>query len=135
MRIPQAKAKGPLLWWGRFRYVYGHAAVYIAMVQLALIGAMAYNTTIQPWALEYLGWNIAFWQYCVVLVSIMIAGMLLEFMLGVPSFLTTANEQQYKHGNPIKTNLDAVKAKQAEIESKLDKITKHLGIEEEERTG
>jgi len=131
MGIPQAKAKGLLLWWGRFRYVYGHAATYIAMVQMALIAAMAYNTTVQPWASEYLGWSIHFWQYCTVLVVILGVGMVLEFTLGVPAFLTTANEQWYKHGNPVKTNLDAVKAKQAEIEEKLNKVMKHLGIEEE----
>jgi len=136
MGIPQAKAKGLLLWWGRFRYVYGHASTYIAMVQMALIAAMAYNTTVQPWVTQYLGRSITFWQYCVVLTVILGAGMVLEFTLGVPSFLTTANEQWYKHGNPVKTNLDAVRAKQTEIERKIDKVMKHLGIDETgEKTG
>ena len=100
------------------------------MVQMALIAAMAYNTTVQPWVTQYLGRSITFWQYCVALTVILGAGMVLEFTLGVPSFLTTANEQWYKHGNPVKTNLDAVRAKQTEIERKIDKVMKHLGIDE-----
>jgi len=129
MHIPQVKANGLLLWWGRFRFVYGHAATYVAMVQMVLIAAMAYSTTVQPWAAEYLGWNITFWQYCTILIIILGIGMVLEFTFGIPAFLVTTNEQWYKHGNPVKTNLDAVKEKQKEIEAKLDKIIRRLEIE------
>jgi len=137
MHIPQVNAKGGiLLWWGKFRFVYGHAATYVGMIQMALIVAVAYNTTLRPWIVDYLGWDVTFWQYCVVLGALLLVGMVLEFALGVPAFLAIANEQWYKHGNPIKTDIDIVKAglsemksKQTETDEKLAKIMKRLEIE------
>jgi len=130
MHIPQAKAKGILLRWGQFRFAFAHAALYVGMIQMLLIVLIAYNTTLKPWITDYLGWNIAFWQYCLVLGVLLVVGMALEFVFGVPSYLTVVNEQTYKHNNPIKIGLDEVKEKQKEIEDKLDKVMKHLGIEE-----
>ena len=130
MRIPQAKAKGILLRWGQFRFVYGHAALYVGMLQMLLIILMAYNTTLRPWITDYLGWNITLWQYCLVLGGLLIIGMALEFMFGVPSYLTVVNEQTYKHGNPIKTGIDEINRRQDEMDGKLDKVMKHMGIEE-----
>lgn len=130
MHIPQVNAKGGiLLWWGKFRFVYGHAATYVGMIQMALIIAVAYNTTLKPWVVSYLGWDMTFWQYCIVLGVLLLVGMVLEFALGVPAFLAIANEQWYKHGNPIKTDIDTVKSKQAEMDDKVNKIMKRLEIE------
>jgi len=130
MNLPQARIKGPLRWWGRLRFMYGHAAFYVGAVQLALVAAMAYNTTVQPWMSQYLGWSITFWQYCLVLIVILVVGMVIDFMFGVPARIAVANEQQYKHESPIKTDLTIVKQKQADLERKLDKVIKHMGIEE-----
>ena len=124
--IPQqVKAKGILLWWGRFRFMYGHAVFYVGAIQLALVAAMAYNTTVQPWISQYLGWDITFWQYCLILVAVLFTAMVLDFLFGVPALIAVANEQQYKHESPIKRDLTAVNRK-------VDRIMKHLGIEEEE---
>lgn len=130
MNMPQAKAKGVLLWWGKFRFMYNHAVFYVGAIQLVLIAAIAYNTTVQPWVTQYLGWSIHFWQYCVVLGAILVAGMVLEFTFGVPALIAVSNEQMYKHASPIKADFAAVQKKQAEIEAKLDKVMKHMGIEE-----
>lgn len=129
MNLPQARIKGPLRWWGKLRFMYGHAVFYVGAMQLALVAAMAYNTTVQPWMAQYLGWNITFWQYCSVLVAILAVGMVVDFMFGVPALIAVANEQQYKHENPIRKDLTLVKSKQAELEGKLDKIMGHMGIE------
>jgi len=129
MHIPQAKAKGVLLRWGQFRFAFAHAALYVGMIQMLLIVLMAYNTTLRPWITDYLGWNIAFWQYGLILGVLLIIGMALEFMFGVPSYLTVVNEQTTKHNNPIMIGIDEVKDKQEEIEAKLDKVMKRLEIE------
>lgn len=131
MNIPQVKARGPLLWWGKLRFMYNHAVFYVGAIQLTLIAAVAYNTTVQPWISQYLGWSISFWQYCVVLVAVLVSGMVLEFVFGVPATIAIANEQTYKHANPIRADLVIVKEKQAELEAKLNKIMGHMGIEEE----
>jgi len=129
MHIPQAKAKGILLRWGQFRFMYNYAIVYIGMIQMLLIAAVAYNTTLKPWIAQYLGWDITLWQYAIILVAVVIAGMVLEFALGVPAIIAVSNEQMYKHNSPIKTDFAEVKQKQREIEGKLDKIMEHLKIE------
>jgi len=128
--LPQAQARGPLRWWGKFRFMYGHAVFYVGIIQLSLIAAVAYNTTVQPWVAQYLGWNMTFWQYCVILVAVLSLGMVLEFMFGVPALIAIANEQQYKHESPIKADMVIVKQKQDDLESKLNNIMKHMGIEE-----
>ena len=129
MHIPQVKARWVLLWWGKFRFMYNHAVFYVGAIQLVLVAAVAYNTTVQPWVDQYLGWSITFWQYCVALGGILIVGMVVEFVFGVPAVLAVANEQVYKHENPIRVDFVAVKAKQAEIEEKINKIMEHLEIE------
>ena len=124
VNLPQAKIKGPLRWWGKFRFMYGHAVFYVGAIQLVLIAAMAYNTTVQPWVAQYLEWNMTFWQYCLVLAAILLTGMVVDFMFGVPALIAVANEQQYKHESPIKRDLAVVK-------KNLSKIMENLGIEEE----
>ena len=133
LNIPQLKPKGLLLWWGKFRFMYGNAAFYVGALQLALVAIMAYNTTVRPWAAEYLGWNILFWQYCVFLVVSVLMGVLIEFMVTVPALIAVSNEQMYKHDSPIKTDFEdvkreqeAAKKKQEEIEKKLDEILRRL---------
>jgi len=110
--------------------MYNYAIFYIGAIQLVLIAAVAYNTTMQPWVAQYLGWNIHFWQYCVVLGAILVVGMVLEFTFGVPALIAVSNEQMYKHASPIKLDFVEVKSKQTELEEKLNKIMKHMGIEE-----
>jgi len=129
MHIPQVKAKGALLWWGKFRFMYSYAVFYVGVLQLVLVAAVAYNTTLKPWMVEYLGWDITFWQYCLVLGIILTVGMLLEFALGVPALIAISNEQMYKHDSPIKSDFIDVKRKQKELEEKLDKIIAKMGIE------
>lgn len=129
MNIPQVKARGILLWWGKFRFMYNHAIFYVGVIQMVLIAATAYNTTLQPWMAEYLGWNIAFWQYCIALGAMLLVGMILEFTIGVPAVIAISNEQMYKHQNPIRADLDKVRSQQAEMQDKLDKIMKRMDIE------
>lgn len=126
LNIPQLKPKGLLLWWGKFRFMYGNAAFYVGALQLALVAVMAYNTTVRPWAVEYLGWNILFWQYCVFLVVSVLLGVLAEFMITVPALIAVSNEQMYKHDSPIKTDFEDVKKKQEEHDKILAEMQKTL---------
>jgi hypothetical protein len=130
MFIPQVKAKGILLWWGKLRFMYSYAVFYVGLIQLILVAVVAYNTTLRPWLVTYLGWDITLWQYGIVLGVIVIAGMALEFIFGIPALITVSNEQMYKHDSPIKSDFIEVKKKQAEMDEKINKIMEKLGIEE-----
>ena len=130
MHIPQAKARGILLRWGQFRFMYSYAVFYVNLIQLVLVAAVAYNTTLKPWVVTYLGWDIALWQYCIILAVLVTIGMVLEFVFGIPALIAVSNEQMYKHESPIRTDFAEVKRKQTEIEGKVDKIMDRLGIRE-----
>lgn len=129
MNIPQVKARGLLLWWGKFRFMYGHATFYVGLIQMILIALMAYNTTIRPWASEYLGWQITFWQYCIVLAITVTVGIVIEFMVSVPALIAVSNEQMYKHESPIRTDFIHVQQRQDELDKKLLLIMTRLGID------
>lgn len=127
-KLPQVKATGPLLWWGRFRFMFGHAAFYMSAVSIALLAPTAYNTTIREWVLDYFGWDMPFLVFMVVLVFVIIFGIILEYVVSVPAIIAVSNEQMYKHESPIDRDFKAVKAKQKEDGEKIDLIMKHLGI-------
>ena len=117
------------MWWGKFRFMYGHATFYVGLIQMILIALMAYNTTIQPWAVEYLGWRITFWQYCALLGVTVTVGIVVEFMVSVPALIAVSNEQMYKHESPIKTDFISVRQRQDELDRKILLIMEHLGID------
>ncbi len=132
IKVPQVKAKGVLLWWGRFRFMFAHAVFYVSMVSLAMLAATFYNTTLREWASLYFGFEMTFWMFCVGLVVVLIFGILVEFTFSVPAIIAVSNEQMYKHQSPIKTDFDDVKNKQIEHDKKLDKIMEHLGIKDDD---
>lgn len=132
IRIPQIKARGLLLWWGRFRFMFAHAVFYVSMVSLAMLAATFYNTTLREWASLYFGFEMTFWMFCAGLLIVIILGILVEFVLTVPAIIAVSNEQMYKHQSPIKDDFEEVKAKQLEQDKKLDKIIKHLEIEDDD---
>lgn len=129
IRIPQVKAKGVLRWWGRFRFMFGHAVFYVSAVNMALLAATAYNTTVRDWVLEYIGWNMSFGMFVVIMVAIVGVGFLIEYMISVPALIAESNFQMYEHQSPIKRDFDEVKAKQAELETNLRAIAEHMGLE------
>jgi ABC-type proline/glycine betaine transport system permease subunit len=125
MKIPQIKPRGVFYWWGRLRFMYSQAVFYVGFIQMALVAAMAYNTTVQPWALKYLHWNINFWQYSVLLVALVMIGIVLEFIITVPAIIAVSNEQMYKHESPIKEDF-------VDIRRRLKLLMKHLNLTEED---
>ena len=129
VKIPQVKARGLLLWWGRFRFMFAHATFYVSMVSMAMLAATFYHTTLREWASLYFGIEMTFWMFVVGLVVTTALGIVAEFIISVPAIITVSNEQMYKHQSPIKDDFEDVKKKQVEHDKKLDKIMEHLGID------
>lgn len=111
--------------------MFGHATFYVSMVSMAMLAATFYNTTCREWAREYFGFEMTFWMFVVGLVVTVILGIIVEFMLSVPALIAVSNEQMYKHQSPIKDDFDDVKKEQVVQGKKLDKIIKHLEIEDD----
>ena len=120
--------KGVLLWWGRFRFMFGYSTFYISVMSLIMLAMTTYNTTARDWVLQYLGFRLEFWMFLLFLVVLAVASYVLEHVVSVPALVAVSNEQMYKHDSPIKTDFEEVKKKQKELEDKLDKIIAKLGI-------
>lgn len=125
IKVPQIKAKGLLLWWGRFRFMFGHAMFYVSVINMGLLVATAYNTTIRDWALEYFGINLSLWVFILALVVIVAIGFVIEYMISVPALIAISNEQIYAHQSPIDEDFQDVKRK-------LNLVMETLEIEDTE---
>lgn len=126
IRIPQVKAKGILLWWGRIRFLWGYASFYIGAVQLAMVAVVTYNTTIRDWALQYLGIHIQFWQFVVALLVTAVIGFTAEYCLSLPGMIAVSNEQMYAHDSPIKTDFEEVKKELAVVHTEITDLRKEI---------
>jgi len=131
IKIPQVKARGLLLWWGRFRFMFGHATFYVSLVSMAMVAGTFYHTTLKEVARQYFGFEMTFWMFVVGLVGSVFLGLIVEFVISVPALIAVSNEQMYKHQSPIKDDFEDVKKKQLEHDKKLGKIMEHLGIEDD----
>ncbi len=126
MPIPQLKVTNALMWWGKVRYIYGNATFYIGALQLVLVALVAYNTTVRQWVLVYFHFELLFWQYVAVLVTISLIGFLAEYVFSIPALVAVGNEQAYKHGSPIKSDFEEVKKKLSKQKKQLARIEKML---------
>ena len=131
MHIPQVRARGILLWWGKIRFIYGYSVFYVGFIQLALVAVMAYDTTVRDWCFEYFHLTIALWQYLAFLLALIAVGVLIEYVISIPALIAISNEQMYKHESPIKTDFEAIKSEQEnqkkqleDMNAKLDKLLK-----------
>jgi len=125
IRVPQVKAGRFLLWWGRFRFMFGHAMFYVSVVNMGLLAATAYNTTIRDWALEYFGIQLTFWAFLLIMFSLIVVGFIVEYVISVPALIAISNQQMYAHQSPIVEDFDDVKRK-------LNLVMKKLEIEDTE---
>jgi hypothetical protein len=132
LKIPQVKAKGMLLWWGRIRFLYGYAAFYIGAVQLLMLALVTYNTTARDWALQY-GIQLQLWQFVLALLIIVALGFLAEYCISIPGMIAVSNEQMYAHDSPIKTDFEEVKKSLKALKEELATLRGELQEEAKKR--
>jgi len=129
--VPQVNAKGAqglLLAWGKFRFMFGYATFYISLISMVLLMVTAYNTTARDWSMQYLHYELPFWQFATAILLLAALGFLLEYVVSIPCMVAVSNEQMYKHDSPIKTDFNDVRRRQDELDAKLEKIMEHLGV-------
>ena len=119
-KVPQVKAGRFLLWWGRFRFMFGHAMFYVSMVNMGLLAATAYNTTIRDWASEYFGIQLTFWVFLLIMFGLIVVGFIVEYVISVPALIAISNEQMYAHQSPIVEDFNDVKRKLNLVMEKLE---------------
>ncbi len=122
IKVPQVKAKGVLLLWGRFRFMWGHAVFYVGAIQLIMLALVTYNTTLRDWAWAYLGIQLQLSHFIIGLFVIIAIGFLVEYILSIPALIAVSNEQMYAHQSPIKADFDEVKERLGKIEERLSRM-------------
>ena len=122
IKVPQIKARGVLLMWGRFRFMWGHAVFYVGAIQLIMLALVTYNTTLRDWAWLYLGMQLQLWHFIAGLFISIAIGFALEYVLSIPALIAVSNEQMYAHQSPIKTDFEDVKKKLDAVEKELREL-------------
>jgi len=88
--------------------VAGQASIGIGVLNMFMLSATAYNTTLAGW-LAAIGIYINFWVFLAAISLPIIIGCLLIWKFALPSFYSSANEQAYRHNNPLRKDIESVK--------------------------
>jgi hypothetical protein len=115
-------------WWGMLVTLLGRVGFYAQMVSLILVAFFAYpsvSTSVDSW----FGIAMPFWLFLLIIVLLPFIGMIFEYIFGFPSFIAFNNQQSYKHGNPLRVDIEILKADSVENKKDMEKIKEKLGIE------
>ena len=94
--------------WGVFAQAAGQVAIFVGVLNLFLITATAYNTTLKEWLIQQ-GIHISFWVFAMVILGLLLIAFILMWKFALPSFYSSTNEQLYRHDNPIRRDLEELK--------------------------
>ena len=112
----QVEAKGFSRFWGTVKVLLGQVVFYATMVNMLMIAATAYNTTIREWTIIYLGFELNFLAFLGIIGLVLLLALVFEYKVTLPGFFGFTNQQQYKHDNPIRRDLEEIKERLIEIE-------------------
>ncbi len=117
---------------GMVKIIVGSISPYANWISLALIGVTSFYTTINPIATGY-GITLPFWLFCLIVVLIVIAMSVLEWMFMMPSFYKASNTQAWEAGGPIRDiqeacyrEIGAANRRTENMEKELTEIKKTL---------
>jgi hypothetical protein len=95
--------------WGMFKLILSNIAPYNSWIQLALVAIMSYYTTINP-LLSQWGVYVSFWVFLIILIGLIGAVGILEYVFMLPSYLGAFNVQQWFTKNPQRELLERMEA-------------------------
>jgi uncharacterized membrane protein len=104
---------------GMVKIIIGNISPYAGWLSLALVGVMSFYTTIYPLCSSW-GIEIQFWQFCVVLVLIVLATAIIEYVFMMPSYYEANNRQAWDSGGPLQDNIKSLRDDITKIKKKLD---------------
>lgn len=111
--------------WGTFAQVATQGAIFITIINLVLLTATAYNTTLNPW-FELKGLYIPFWVFMGSIIVFLLFAAILIYKFALPSFYSFFNDQFYRHGNLLKRDLELLKEENGKILKKLEELKEEL---------
>ena len=108
--------------WGIFANVAAQLSILIAMLNLLLLIATAYNTTLREWFEQY-GIPLNFLAFMGLIALLLLVAAVLVYKFALPSYFSAVNDQIYKHDNPIRKDIEQV---QKSIDDNLKTIVDRL---------
>ena len=96
--------------WAKGMNIWGQIGVLLSILNTFMIIGIFYTTTVNPTT------NIPFWLYILIILSIAIPVILFILKVGISGYYRFFNQQSELH----------------QVGDGIDKIIKHLGIEEQE---
>jgi hypothetical protein len=118
-RILKQYAIGP--WLGALKDLSGRTMFYMTPVNLFMLSATTYQITARDFIWQFAPW-VNFWMFFGALVFAALCAMVVEYKIVFPSSIFFSNAQGYKHGNPIRRDLEVVMHEIQKIEAKLDAL-------------
>jgi len=106
------------IWWGAAKLVVQHANIYVQFLILAFSGVSAYYVMSQ-WLLSK-GLQLPFWVFALSVATVVLALVLFEWKLGLPSMFAAWNDQFWEHKNPLRKEVEELHKKLNEIRKVLD---------------
>ena len=94
--------------WGGIKQVAQQLSFYVQILNLALIGVVAYHTTITDWC-SRLGISITLWKFGCAIVFLLCLAAVLEYKFTIPSFYSFWNQQWWEHDNPMRKEMEALR--------------------------
>jgi len=108
-------------WLGAFKDLSSRALFYLTPINLFMLAATTYHITARDFIWQYAPW-VNFWMFFGALVFGALCAMVIEYKIIVPSSVQFSNVQGYKHGNPIRGDLETIMGEIKKIEEKLEAI-------------
>ena len=115
------KQYSPGPWLGAFKDLASRTIFYLTPINLFMLSATTYHVTAKEFIWQYAPWA-NFWRFFGAIVFVTLCAMVVEYKVMVPSSVTFANAQGYKHGNLIRGDLEIIAGEIKRIEEKLEAI-------------
>jgi hypothetical protein len=114
--------------WGIFAQVAGQLQIFMLAIILVINLISFYNTTVARQLLAY-GVHLGMWTF-VAFMAVSIGALVIVFIIlyrfALPSYFAVWNEQFYRHNNPLKKDLAAIRklltSDLKHIKERLDKL-------------
>lgn len=110
MKKPQQKR---IRYIGAIKNILARSTFYISILNFAMLAATSYAVVVKGVI------SIPFWLFFSILSLLIVAIMIFDYMIMLPSETSFMNWQSYEHNNPLRTDLEEIKKKLEEMEKKL----------------
>lgn len=106
--------------WGKLKITGGLIGLYIQAFNFVLLTITAYPVIIE-WFHDR-GIAFPFWLFEVIIFSVVISVILFEWKFSLPGYYRASNAQMWNNDNPMRKEIEAIRAENAELKKLLTEI-------------